>query len=359
MAVGLAAGLAVLLLLLLSTTSRSGTFRLAATAALPPQLDWRRCRHWASAEQLPGGCLGELQHGTAFDCCSGREYSCRNCSAQVLASLACTCPRHVLLRPAPLCGALLAPPMPPALWQPGWDSRCSLDAAAVWNGSWENLTAAETAPALPAALFHLLHGGGSSSVSTSDKGSSSNAASIQGGRSGGANGSRSPAACSPTQRMHQLGAAEVASRCLWPAGFDRVLVSGDSSVRQLYNRLVSLLRQQGTTVDGGGMQHAHYALQAHTAAAGSGSSHGDAQGGGGSSSSSNSSDRSSDGGGSVEELFFTDELWYSPTGALVLLYYCLRLGCCMPTSGVLCIGILHGDRKAAMRCPLCGCCSCT
>lgn len=255
-----AAVLAALVLLVVEKTRRSGHSQQEGTAQTGPPAAAlpAACQHWASVERLPSGCLGALQLGGSFrGCCSGalQNASCSPCSEEVVAALQCLTPRRMLLRPAPGCGAALdASAQQQQRLSSG--SRCDLSAAAVANGTWEAATPAElaAAPALPRAFFRLA-----------------------------APGSGDGAACQQPRRLHRFGAAEVAPRCLWAAGFDRVVISGDSSIRHLFNRLVSLLRQQPSTIDVGGMQHGHYALHLQR-----------------------------DSGG----YFATDSLWYSPTGVL-------------------------------------------
>ena len=302
-----AAAAAALLLALLLTAARSGWRRPPATRSAA---DAAACRHLAAAVALPGGCVGELAPGTAsFNCCTGdKGGACQACSPEVIAHLQCPSPRHMLLQPLPGCADVLAAPLPAALWQPGQRraAACSLPWAAIANGSWEAPAPAETAPALPEVLFRL------AAPDSSGSSSSKRRASRTGTSGSGNDGGPTPApACDPQQRLRGLGAAEVAPRCLWAAGLDRVVVSGDSTVRQsLFNRLVSLLRQRGATIDGGGLQHGHYSLHlwrdavpltdashpglsTDPAAPGSGGGGGEAAGG---------------------ELFATDHLWYSPTG---------------------------------------------
>ena len=279
---------------------------IATSSGAPPAV--AACRHWATAAVLPGGCLGTMPVGMPFSCCSGREYACTNCSQPLLAHLHCASPRHMLLRPPPGCGLPPLPP-PPHMWQAG--SSCGLPSAAVWDGLWSAATPTQAAatPALPGAIFQLVApGGGGSSSGANGSSSSGGGGSAEAPASPSCGGRDPTAACASPPCLAARGAAEVVPRCLWAAGFDRVLVSGDSSVRHLFNRLVSLLRQQGATLDGGGMQHAHYAQQVWRSGGGGGGGNG---GGGHSSSGGSNSSSGGDGGGSY---FVTDELWYSPSG---------------------------------------------
>ena len=156
-----------------------------------------RCSSWAAAHRLAGGCVAVLDEGTAaFSCCTNGSAGtgCPTCSPPIFSALECTAPRHMLLHPQPGCAAQVVPPprLPPpqSLQQP-----CSLTAGAVEKGRW-----ALSPGDLPAAPRHSF---------------------------------QPTASC----RQRPLGAAEVPA-CLWAAGFDRVLVSGDSTVRQLYTRLI-------------------------------------------------------------------------------------------------------------------------
>ncbi len=153
-----------------------------------------RCKHWAAASRLGGGCIAALQPGTStFPCCTNGSLgtSCPPCSQHLLQTLECLAPRHMLLRPQPGCAAQLPPPprLPPQL-------PCGLSPKALAAGSW-----VQKPPSAPAAS-HL---------------------------------SFQPAA--PCRQQRLLGSAEVPG-CLWAAGFDRVVVSGDSTARQLYTRLI-------------------------------------------------------------------------------------------------------------------------
>lgn len=299
-----AAAVVGLLLLLLSATRsgwRSKSASRSATSRAWPASAAAACRHWASVAALPGSCLGQLAPGAAFNCCAGSADTCKSCTPEVLAHLRCLSPSRMLLRPAPGCGHLLAPQLPAALWQPGprRAPACALSTAAIANGSWAAPAEAEAAPAMPEVLFRLAAGPGSGSKPSD----------------GGA-----VPACTAKQQLRRLGAAEAAPRCLWSAGYQRVLISGDSSVRQLFNRLVALLRQQNVAIDGGGMQHAHYALHLWRDAAplldgglpGLSTDPGASGGGGGGGAAGASGSSSGDAAGA--DVFATDQLWYSPTG---------------------------------------------
>ena len=157
-----------------------------------------RCKHWGAASRLGGGCIGTLQPGTStFPCCTNGSLGtgCPECSQHLLQTLGCLAPRHMLLRPQPGCAALppllprLPPPLPPQL-------PCGLTPKALITGSW--VQAAPDALGAPPLSFQ-------------------------------------PAA--PCRQQRALGSAEVPG-CLWAAGFDRVVVSGDSTARQLYTRLI-------------------------------------------------------------------------------------------------------------------------
>lgn len=273
------AALAALVLLVVSSRRldilQLAAHTLARQPAAAPTATATACQHWASVERLPSGCLGALQQGGSFrGCCSGINYTCSPCSEQIFSDLECMAPRRMLLRPAPGCGAALD-----ALAQhqqrPSTSSSTCLAAAAVANGTWELATPAElaTGPAQPGAFFQLAPSSSSSHRPDS-------------------------AACQQPRQLHRLGAAEVAPRCLWTAGFDRVVISGDSTVRHFFDRLVALLRQQPSTIDGGGMQHGHYAMHFQ---------------------------RDSDG------YFVTDNLWYSPTGVLAAACHACT-HCCRPAT---------------------------
>lgn len=159
-----------------------------------------RCRHWAAVDRL-GGCVAERQPGVAdFSCCSrqGGNLGCRPCLLHTQQTLECIAPRSLLLRQAPGCGAALRPPPapPPLPAQP----TCALPSAAVAAGYWAfNDAAAADTPAVPLLTFK---------------------------------------AAAPCAQQRPLAAAELPS-CLWAAGIDRLVVSGDSTTRHLYSRLVA------------------------------------------------------------------------------------------------------------------------
>lgn len=158
-----------------------------------------RCSHWAATDSLGGGCIAALPPGVAaFPCCSGGSLgpSCPACGQHLIHKLQCSAPRQMLLRPQPGCGMQLLPrqqlPPPP----PPPQLPCSLVPASLAGGSW--VTTPPGVPAAPRLSFR-------------------------------------PAA--PCQQQQRVGSAEVPA-CLWAAGFDRVVVSGDSTARQLYTRLI-------------------------------------------------------------------------------------------------------------------------
>lgn len=160
-----------------------------------------RCRHWAAVDRL-GGCVAERQPGSSdFRCCSqgqGGAAECKPCLPHTLQTLECIAPRSLLLRQAPGCGAALrAPPAPPPLpAQP----TCPLPSAAVAAGEWVFTDpASASTPAVPLLTFK-------------------------------------PA--TPCAQQRPVAAAEVPG-CLWAAGIDRLVVSGDSTTRHLYSRLVA------------------------------------------------------------------------------------------------------------------------
>lgn len=163
------------------------------------------CRHWASTEWLPGGCVAQQEAGaTTFACCSrqpGGPFGCTPCKPPVMRAVECIAPRFALLRPAPGCGTALPPPLPPPP-RPltARRSACHLDTAAVLGGKWipARSTPGWEAPGAPGLFF-------------------------------------SPtAACA--QRLP--GPATIPG-CLLARGFDRVVVSGDSTVRHLFSRLLA------------------------------------------------------------------------------------------------------------------------
>lgn len=170
------------------------------------------CSGWQSASVLGGGCLAELpQHVARFECCGGLNYTCYSsgyaCPAKaLLPALRCISPRHMLLRLPPGCSlptatqaAQLRVPL----------QQCLPSADGVARGSWVETGAAGVG--VPTLRFQP--------------------------------------ACSPAGggRQHSLLAlapppalaGPAAAQRLWAAGFDRVVISGDSTVRHLYNRLVA------------------------------------------------------------------------------------------------------------------------
>lgn len=205
----LLAGLLVAAVLLL--TSRGIGWRTGTGIALSPgnpqqPQEQPACRHWAAASRLAGSCVAQQAPGTAsFPCCSdlGAGVRCPPCNPALLAALQCIAPRYMLLRPAPGCGAAVLPPPPPPL-PPPQPRGCSLSSDQVAAGQWVPTRSTPTwgSPGVPGLSFQLPPGGG--------------------------------AACGG---QRPLGSAEV-PRCLWSAGFDRVVFSGDSTVRHLYTRFV-------------------------------------------------------------------------------------------------------------------------
>jgi hypothetical protein len=175
------------------------------------------CGFWWAANRLSlsGSCMGAVAAGTSqFPCC--QQTGCKPCNAEIFGHLQCVSPRHMLLRPRAGCSSMLVPPpLPPVLprrplgQQPnaGQGGSRMLPLAALLNGTWAP-SGNETMlppPGVPPLLFHP----------------AANAS------SGGA---------APTARP-PLTALE-AYRCFYKAGFNRVVISGDSSVRHLFNRLV-------------------------------------------------------------------------------------------------------------------------
>lgn len=154
-----------------------------------------------------GSCVAELV-GSDFKCCS--TTSCKPCPPFFNSSLLpCIAPRYLLLRPGAGCAAAVLPPPPDPLPPPPGPRGCDLSAAAVQAGSW---VLRDVAPAGPGSTRLQFQPGPS-------RGSSGG-----GGRGG-------------TCSRQRLRPAEV-PRCFWASGFDRVVVSGDSTVRHLYGRLI-------------------------------------------------------------------------------------------------------------------------
>ncbi|KAI7844671.1 hypothetical protein COHA_001760 [Chlorella ohadii] len=161
-----------------------------------------------------------------------------------------------------------------------------MSAADVAAGKWLPTanTSAAGMPSIPLLVFQLpdTHNGSSSSSSAD-------------GAAAGAGSSSSGGSQTCWQR--RLGSAEVPG-CLWAAGFDRVVVSGDSTVRMLWNRLHYLVRQSPVSFDvAASMTHGHYVLEMHDSSPAGGTA-----GGSGSSS-------VADGA-----IFATDSLWFAPPG---------------------------------------------
>lgn len=152
--------------------------------------------------------MAELQ-APSFRCCSGAGYACRPCSEPLLQALRCVSPRHMLLRLPPACNVLpVTPaPLPPPANPPSQlgsqpaQGSCLLSSEALLAGRWvaTNSTPWAGGLGLPGALFE-------------------------------------PAGCA-SSRWRPLAGPAVA-RCLQGAGYDRLLISGDSTVRQLFVRLV-------------------------------------------------------------------------------------------------------------------------
>lgn len=179
-----------------------------AGAAVPSARAPGTCWNWQSVDRLDDRCMGELPV-PSFQCCSGAGYKCRPCSERLLQALSCVSPRHMLLQLPPGCGGapLLPGPLPPLMTQPIRGGRqrgqggCMLSSEAVRSGRWvaTSSTRWPGMPGLPGALFEP---------------------------AGVACGGRCPLA----------GPAML--RCLQAAGYDRLLASGDSTVRQLFTRLI-------------------------------------------------------------------------------------------------------------------------
>lgn len=160
------------------------------------------CR-WVATARLGGAaCMAEAAV-EEFDCCGGPGYVCKNCSQPLMHSLQCVSPRSMLLHAAPSCS--LEGDLVPARPAAADGSRCPLSAAQVFGGRWANASGALAArQGVPSLVFEPAPSMGSSS-----------------------------AAAAPP---HLVG-PQVAAR-LWASGYDRVVISGDSTVRHLYNHLV-------------------------------------------------------------------------------------------------------------------------
>lgn len=180
------------------------------------------CSRWQSTHVLGGGCLAELPpHVASFECCGGPNYTCHNagypCPAEaLLPALRCVSPRHMLLLPPPGCsltgGASAAGH---AAGRAGQLSvplqQCLPSAEAVAGGSWVEVSS-PAGPGVPSLQFQPACRTASSS-----------------------NRDHQP---KPPAPLAPLAGPEALQR-LWGAGFDRVVISGDSTVRHFYNRLVA------------------------------------------------------------------------------------------------------------------------
>lgn len=200
-----------------SRSSSDGLLRAAEPEAA--------CSSWQGAGVLGGGCLAELPPSAAsFECCGGPNYTCHSagyaCPAEaLLLTLRCVSPRHMLLRPLP--GCQLSGGCGAAWGAPGHATRaaqprvplqqCPPSAQAVAGGSWVEVSS-PVVPGVPSLQFQ---------PACSPPRSGSLYHNIQ-----------------PQVPPPPLAGPEALQR-LWAAGFDRVLISGDSTVRHLYNRLVA------------------------------------------------------------------------------------------------------------------------
>lgn len=175
-----------------------------------------------------------------FQCCKhphGANYTCTDCAPALLHHVACLASRQSLLRlPHGCTGPALPFPPPPAPPLPPAGPRgCPMSAADVAAGKWLPTanTSAAGMPSIPLLVFQLpdTHNGSSSSSNSGADGAAGADSSA-----GGSEASSSSSGGSQTCRQRRLGSAEVPG-CLWAAGFDRVVVSGDSTIRMLWNRL--------------------------------------------------------------------------------------------------------------------------
>lgn len=197
--------LALALVAALAVASSGGWWRggAAVTGSRIERSNPLRCKAWGALEPLGGGCLAKLTEGTpVVPCCGGERYACKPCPRPTLSALQCISPRHALLLPAPGCTVTGGSGGRPsaASGAPVSAGSCGpLSAAAVSSGQWVAASSVSgSVPGAPPLLF----------------------------QPGKQRRSRPP-----------LGAFETVER-LWGAGFDRVVVSGDSTVRHFYNRLV-------------------------------------------------------------------------------------------------------------------------
>ncbi len=199
-----AACAAALALLLAPIALRSGPVMglMRSTGSPEPLLAHGADCSWAATARLGGGaCMAEAAH-EAFDCCGGPGYACQQCSPSLMQSLRCVSPRSMLLQTAqPSCSLdVTSAPAMPAVAD---GSRCPLSAAQVFGGRWANASAALRArQGVPSLVFEPAPLMGDSAAAA----------------------------------QHLVG-PQVAER-LWASGYDRVVISGDSTVRHLYNRLV-------------------------------------------------------------------------------------------------------------------------
>jgi hypothetical protein len=177
-------------LLLLARGGLSAHIKTMGGSSLTPATasQQARCGQWAATHALGGGCLARLDSAVGkVPCCGGEGYTCSDCPIAKLQALHCVSPRHLLLQAAPGCS--IAKPQ----------ACIRLSAADTLQGRWVNASdAAPGPPGTPPLLFQ-------------------------------------PA--SDAARGPPMGAAEALQR-IWGAGYDRVVVSGDSTVRHVYNRLV-------------------------------------------------------------------------------------------------------------------------
>ena len=108
-----------------------------------------------------------------------------------------------------------------------------MSAADVAAGKWLPTANSSSAgmPSIPLLVFQLpdSHNGSNAASADGPAGQDSSSGGSNGGSNDGTGGSA-------TCQQRRIGSAEVPG-CLWAAGFDRVVVSGDSTVRMLWNRL--------------------------------------------------------------------------------------------------------------------------
>ena len=268
---------ALLVALVVALLAGGGSWRAVTAGGLAPAAKQQlggACRHWAAVDRL-GGCAALPRRLTAlaavgasssptplalcacrciaefapvpplvFQCCKhphGANFTCADCAPALLHHVACLASRQSLLRLPHGCrGAALPFPPPPAPpLPPAGPHGCPMSAADVAAGKWLPTanTSAAGMPSIPLLVFQLpdTHNGSSSgagSAGTASGASSSRSSSSSSSSGRPAGSTRSSPAC----QQRRLGSAEVPA-CLWAAGFDRVVVSGDSTVRMLWNRL--------------------------------------------------------------------------------------------------------------------------